>query len=586
MHTFYQYAIMNTSKKSIFVLGIFLVGATALVSCSSPTVQTPKSSTLALQESATNNTSCSHGAEVPNLDKAAQQAHEIARAVTVCIVSQTPGSGVIIKRQGDVYTILTAAHVVETEDKYKLVAPDGKLYEIDYSTIKRFPGKIDLAILQFASKQDYRVVEIGDSTKAVTGTPIYVAGFPLQSVESIVQTYRFSGGQISANASRLLETGYGLAYWNDTFSGMSGGPVLEDRGRLIGIHGQSKVATELVKNKGIDPVTGVKSGLNLAIPIHTFMSSIAQVEPNLGFQPVPPLSVPSQPTADDFLLQGIDRAIAGNGQAAIAGFDQAIRLNPSYVNAYISRGSIRSALGDNKGAIADYDQAIRLNPNFADTYINRGVARADLGDKQGAIADFDQAIRLNPNLAVAYNNRGFGRYALGDKQGAIADYNQAIRLNPINLIAYLNRGVARADLGDKQGAIADSDQAIRLNPNLADAYFARGNARHALGDKQGTIADYDQAISLNPNYALAYYNRGVARSALGDEKGEIADYDQAIRLNPNLAVAYNNRGFARLTLGDKQGAIADLQKAADLYKSQGNQAKYQKIIYALSQLSR
>jgi tetratricopeptide (TPR) repeat protein/S1-C subfamily serine protease len=546
---------MNTSKKSIFVLGIFLVGATALASCSSPTAQTPtpKSPTLALQESATNNTSCSHGAEIPNLDKAAQKAHEIARAVTVCIVSQTPGSGVIIKRQGDdVYTILTAAHVVETEDKYKLVAPDGKLYEIDYSTIKRFPGKIDLAILQFASKQDYRVVEIGDSTKALTGTPSYVAGFPLQSVESTVQTYRFSGGGISANASRLLETGYGLAYDNDTFSGMSGGSVLDGEGRLIGIHGRVKVSPELVENKGISKQSGIKRGLNMAIPIHTFLSLITQVEPNLGFQPVPVLSIPPQPTADDFFLQGVDKEIADNPQGAIADYDKAISLNPNYADAYNNRGNTRKALGDKQGAIADYDKAISLNPNYTDAYNNRGGTRAALGDKQGAIADYDKAISLNPNFAPAYSNRGGTRAALGDKQGAIADY----------------------------------DKAISLNPNLATAYSNRGIARKDLGDKKGAIADYDKAISLNPNFANAYYNRGATRSDLGDNQGAIADYDKAISLNPNFALAYGNRAITREALGDKQGAIADVQKAAELFQTQGNQVGYKQAIDLLNQISR
>jgi tetratricopeptide (TPR) repeat protein/S1-C subfamily serine protease len=557
---------MNTSKRLSLVLGISLVGATALIGCGSKTDQTNKNTTTVL-ESAANNTSCSHGNITPNLDlfdKKIQQVSEIARAVTVCITSQTPGSGVIIKRQGDVYTILTAAHVVATEDKYKLVAPDGKLYEIDYSTIKRFPGKIDLAILQFASKQDYRVVEIGDSTKAVTGTTSYVAGFPLQSEESIVQTYSFSSGEISANASRLLEAGYGLAYENDTFSGMSGGPVLDGEGRLIGIHGRVKVSSELFESKGISRQLGIKLGLNMAIPIHTFLSLITQVEPNLGFQSVSALSIPPQPTADDFFLQGIDRAIADNLQGAIADFDKAISFNHNYVSAYLNRGAARADLGDTQGAIADYDKAISLNPNYALAYLNRGVARSKLGAKRGAIADYDKAISLNPNDALSYNNRGVARSELGDKKGAIADYDKAISLNPNYATAYNNRGIVRADLGDQRGAIADYDKAISLNPNDATAYNNRGIVRADLGDQRGAIADFDKAISLNPNYVSAYLNRGNARSLLGDEQGAIADYDKAISINPNFAVAYYNRGLARSELGDKQGAITDFDKAISL----------------------
>ena len=48
-------------------------------------------------------------------------------------------------------------------------------------------------------------------------------------------------------------------------------------------------------------------------------------------------------------------------------------------------------------AIEDYDQAIRLNPNFAEAFYNRGVAYDGKGQPDRAIEDYDQAIRLNPN---------------------------------------------------------------------------------------------------------------------------------------------------------------------------------------------
>jgi tetratricopeptide (TPR) repeat protein len=45
---------------------------------------------------------------------------------------------------------------------------------------------------------------------------------------------------------------------------------------------------------------------------------------------------------------------------AIADFDQAIRLNPSYVNALINRSAARRASGDHAGADADQAKAREL----------------------------------------------------------------------------------------------------------------------------------------------------------------------------------------------------------------------------------
>ncbi|OCQ97929.1 hypothetical protein BCD67_02005 [Oscillatoriales cyanobacterium USR001] len=57
------------------------------------------------------------------------------------------------------------------------------------------------------------------------------------------------------------QDGYALIYNNITQPGMSGGPVLNEEGQVIGIHGQG------------DQRNGIKSGLNLAIPIKRFLES-------------------------------------------------------------------------------------------------------------------------------------------------------------------------------------------------------------------------------------------------------------------------------------------------------------------------
>jgi tetratricopeptide (TPR) repeat protein len=478
---------------------------------------------------------------------------KVAQSVTVMIQDpqspQTAGSGIIIKREGETYTVLTAHHVVKQSPDYKVMTPDKKMNPIVQGSIKPLPG-VDLALVQFKSAGSYSVAKMGDSTQSPSGSASFVAGFPGTTEVRSEPEYYFTSGEIAANGSRPNKEGYALAYSNPTLPGMSGGPVLNEQGELIGIHGRAENAAVPQNAKLRDDIYVLKTEFNYAIPINTFLTLVPQVSKTLALR-TPSPSVSSAPKADDFFLQADEKYKEG----------------------------------DLKGAISDYDQAINLNPKSALAYVGRGAVRSVLGDKQGAVEDLNQAISLDSKMAVAYGLRGGYRNSSGDKQGAIEDFDQAIRLDPKYAFPYFNRGAARYTLGDKQGAIADLNQAISLDPKYAFAYIIRGRTRSELGDKQGAIADLNQAVSLKPKYAFAYYNRGRTRSELGDRQGAIADFDQAVSLKPEYAIAYYNRGKTRSELGDRQGAIADLQKAAALFKAQGNEKNYQAVLKTLQKIN-
>jgi Flp pilus assembly protein TadD len=397
--------------------------------------------------------------------KSPQEVARVAKTITVAIKTvgtANVGSGILLQRQGNVYTVLTAGHVVnQPQAVFTIKTVDGQVHQAIAGSV-RLPGsKLDLAVLKFRSSNLYTLVKIGTSNTLEELSPIYVAGFPEESTsrgEVVIedQTFMVTEGKVTGKATKGNEKGYSLIYSNITRPGMSGGPVLNEAGELVAIHGQGDRE---------DDGAGGKTGLNLGIVVERF----GAVEVALGVRPeqqIAALPPSTQLNATDYFVSGKDKDDKGDFRGALADYNQAIALNPKNSLAYNKRGILKeNKLNDVQGALFDYNQAIVLNPKLFQAYNNRGVLKNDkLNDVQGALSDYNQAIALNPKYSDAYNNRGVLKEDnLDDVQGALSDYNQAIALNPKYSLAYNNRANLKKDkLNDIQGAIQDFRQAARL----------------------------------------------------------------------------------------------------------------------------
>jgi tetratricopeptide (TPR) repeat protein len=544
--------------------------------------------------------------------KSPAEIEAIARSVSIeiqIIGQDRVGSGVIIHRKGDLYTLITNRHVacgsrscrLPAQQIYQLGTSDEQRYRVPATSVKLMGGDLDLAIIQFHSNRSYPIAQVAEPGSLKVDDAVYTAGFPRG------QGWLFSEGKARAVVNKRLVDdlgGYTVVYDAETLPGMSGGGAFDQNGRLVAIHGygdryKENTQAEEVASTRVKKKVDSKIGLNRGIPVRWIVQGLGKLGILVGnSKPLSQIRVGNPTvaaTADEFFIAGFNKLVdpgkdlqAGR-RDAVAQFTQAVALNPRYTIAYFLRAYVKDQLNDPEGALADYNQAISLNPKDALAYNNRGFLKDEkLNDPEGALADYNQAISLNPQLAEAYNHRGnLKKNKLNDPEGALADYNLAISLNPEFALAYNNRGNLKFQkLNDPQGALADYNLAISIDPKYATAYMNRGSLKfQKLNDPQGALTDYNLAISIDPKYATAYINRGSLKfQKLNDPQGALTDYNLAISIDPKYATAYMNRGSLKdQKLNDTQGALADYSQAislkpddADAYYNRGL-LKYQKI---------
>ncbi len=281
------------------------------------------------------------------------QINDIAREVTVLIRGeQGHGSGVIVNKKGSTYYVLTAEHVIRQKDDFKLITADKQAYTIDYSKIEKIKG-VDLAIVPFTSDKNYQTAKIS-TAKANEGQAVYLSGWPLNGAIGNAAggelVRQFTSGSISAFLPQSLN-GYSMIYTNVSRAGMSGCPVLDTAGRLVGIHGMGdKEDPHQLMESGLSQETAsglaakIKPGFNYAVPIGVFLEQ-------------------SQSVGLDANALTIDKSAAPEpGEAYVAGEkpDPRDKIDDIQITLKTVKG-ITKTLKDTRETIQDFRDTIR-NP--------------------------------------------------------------------------------------------------------------------------------------------------------------------------------------------------------------------------------
>lgn len=270
-------------------------------------------------------------------------------------------------------------------------------------------------------------------------------------------------------------------------------------------------------------------------------------------------------------------------RAALARFDEAIRLDPDYAAARAARSRSLVVIANQyeisaqrvrsvDDAVAEATRATRIAPGYAAGFNALGYAlfygRLDV---KGARAPFEKAYSLSTSDIDVLSRYAFFCARTGRFAEATLAMDQAKSLDPLNASIFRTLGSIKYAERSFEAAIKAGEQALAINPernsvngDIGDSYVMLGKldeARAAYGrEKNSLIAQTGLAIieHREGNRAIAQghlerlvaehgdnalYQKSQVLAQWGDKDGAFATLEEAIRLRDSGIVYLLNDPF-------------------------------------------
>lgn len=298
--------------------------------------------------------------------------------------------------------------------------------------------------------------------------------------------------------------------------------------------------------------------------------------------------------------RGVQRANAGDYEAASRAFTEALEADGNAFRAAYNLGVVSDRLGRGDDALRYYRQALRIQPDYERAlegavaiYVRRGQAtegvalaepiarrwvrnlavQAVYGDvlvhanrTQDAIAAARGALRRDERFVPAMLVLVKANLRLGRLELAESILDQALAIDERHAEANYLKGRMLQDQNQLAPALARFRTAVESRPDYPDARLALGLQLLSGANYDEALTHFEQAARMMPDVAEVHLNLGDAYRSTKQWTKAKTSLDRALQMNPNLAEVHYNLALMYMAAGaDFPGmdVLTSLQRAQE-----------------------
>ena len=186
---------------------------------------------------------------------------------------------------------------------------------------------------------------------------------------------------------------------------------------------------------------------------------------------------PIQPTAKECVAWADFAAAEANGaggssvrtndarDGARKAYQQALKIDPKYLDAYLGLAKLYYAMDDDTHALATLDTALKQYPNSGGVHYLRGMVYSKRKEWEAALDNLSKAAKLEPENRTYVNTLGHALARAGRTEEALQVF---LRVNTEG-VAYYNLARMMQHLNQPEMSRQYAQLAIQKEPGLQDA---------------------------------------------------------------------------------------------------------------------